>query len=65
MNARIEADMMLIPLFCAMTGYSEKAVRRKIEDGKWIEGIHYTRAPDGHITMSYQAYNAWARGQAA
>jgi hypothetical protein len=63
MNARIEADYMLIPLFCSITGYSEKAVRRKIEDGKWIEGIHYTRAPDGHITMSLKAYYAWAQGK--
>lgn len=26
-----------IPLFCQETGYSEKAVARKIEDGVWVE----------------------------
>ena len=35
-----------IPLFCQETGYSEKAVARKIEDGVWVEGREYVRAPE-------------------
>jgi hypothetical protein len=49
----------LIPVFCAITGYTDKAVRRKIEDGIWIEGRHYRRAPDGHITMNVEEYYKW------
>ncbi|MEM4986304.1 excisionase [Collimonas sp. H4R21] len=49
----------LIPVFCAITGYTDKAVRRKIEDGIWIEGTHYRRAPDGHITMNVEEYYKW------
>lgn len=42
---------VLIPKFCADSGYSEKAVRRKIEDGIWLQNRHYRRAPDGHIMI--------------
>lgn len=63
MNAPvIHLEWMLLPSFCALTGYTEKAVRRKIEDGKWIEGRHYRKAPDGHITMNLQAYYKWVEG---
>jgi len=50
---------VLIPAFAALTGYSEKAVRRKLEDGVWIEGKHYLKAPDGRITMNLQEYYKW------
>lgn len=66
MNALVvNLQYVLIPVFCAMTGYTEKAVRRKIEDGKWLEGKHYRKAPDGHITMNLQEYYKWVEGQAA
>lgn len=55
----VQLRWMLIPVFCELTGYSDKAVRRKIQDGKWIEGKEYRRAPDGHITMDIQAYYRW------
>lgn len=55
----INLRYVLIPVFCTLTGYSDKAVRRKIADGKWIEGRHYRKAPDGHITMNLQAYYRW------
>lgn len=58
----IHVEWVLIPTFCALTGYTDKAVRRKIEGGVWIEGIHYKRAPDGHITMNLQAYYQWVEG---
>jgi hypothetical protein len=64
MNApAIHLQWVLIPIFCALTGYSDKAVRRKIADGKWIEGRHYRKAPDGHITMNLQRYYEWVEGQ--
>lgn len=62
-NAPINVRYVLVPLFCALTGYTDKAVRRKIQEGKWIEGRHYRRAPDGHITMDLEAYYRWVEGQ--
>lgn len=53
-----------IPLFCQETGYSEKAVARKIEDGVWVEGREYVRAPDGRRLIDTEAYEAWARSEA-
>jgi hypothetical protein len=42
-----------------MTGLTEKAIRRKIEDGKWIEGREYRRSPDGGIFISIKGYATW------
>lgn len=50
---------ILIPVFASLTGYSEKAVRRKIEDGVWLSGKHFKKAPDGRITMNLQEYYKW------
>lgn len=50
-----------IPLFCQETGYSEKAVTRKIEDGVWVEGREYVRAPDGRLLIDMDGFNRWAR----
>jgi hypothetical protein len=55
----INLEWVLINVFAAMTGYTDKAVRRKIEDGVWTEGKHYRRAPDGRITMNMQEYYKW------
>lgn len=53
------AKYVKLPLFEALTGYTEKAVRRKIEEGIWIEGRQYVRAPDGHILVSMEGYYQW------
>lgn len=58
----INMQWVLIPVFSNLTGYSEKAVRCKIQEGVWIEGKHYRRAPDGRITMNLPAYNKWVEG---
>jgi len=60
MNAvAIHLEWVLIPVFAGLTGYTDKAVRRKIEDGVWIEGKHYRKAPDGRVTMNLQEYYKW------
>lgn len=56
------AKYVKLPLFEALTGYTEKAVRRKIEEGVWIEGKQYIKAPDGHILVSMEGYYAWVEG---
>lgn len=43
------AKWVTIPLASSCTGYSEKAIRRKIEDGAWHERTYWKRAPDGRI----------------
>jgi hypothetical protein len=55
----VNLQYVLMPVFCALTGYTEKAVRRKLEDGVWIEGKQYRKAPDGRITMNLQEYYKW------
>lgn len=43
-----------IALASVMTGLSEKAIRRKIEDGVWRERIEWRRAPDVHLMVGIQ-----------
>ena len=52
-----------IPLFCQESGYSEKAVARKIEDGVWVEGREYVRAPDGRLLIDMDGFEKWALGE--
>lgn len=54
-----------LSVFCALAGYTEKAVRTKIERGQWLESRHYRKAPDGHIMIDIQAYNQWVEGALA
>lgn len=53
------APYVTISLASAITGLSEKAIRRKIEDGKWVEGREYRRSPDGGIFISIRGYQEW------
>lgn len=52
----------LIRSFCAATGYSEKAVYRKIERGDWVMGREYRKAPDGRILIDYEGVHRWITG---
>ena len=58
-NLSINVEWVLVPVFCTLTGYTEKAVRHKISDGVWIQGRHYKKAPDGRITMNLKEYYKW------
>lgn len=44
----------------AITGYSVKAMERKREEGKWVEGEQWIKAPDGNVLYSIEGYNKWA-----
>ena len=55
------ADSVLLPVAEKATGLTVRAMRRKIEDGIWIEGREYDRAPDGHIYISISGYVSWVR----
>lgn len=52
-------DYVTIQVAAAMTGYSAKAIRRKIESGVWLEGREFRRAPDGHVLISVKGYESW------
>ena len=53
------APYVTIALAAMVTGLTEKAIRRKIEDGKWLEGREYRRSPDGGIFISITGYTSW------
>lgn len=55
----ISITYVRVSKFAELTGYTEKATRRKIEEGIWVEGRHYRRAPDGTIQINLQEYTRW------
>lgn len=50
---------ILISKFCQLTDYTDKAIRRKMEEGTWVAGKHYKKAPDGHVMIDLEGYNKW------
>jgi hypothetical protein len=52
-----------ISVFGEQTGYSADAIDKKIKRGVWREGVHYRRAPDGHILLDWEAYEAWVENR--
>lgn len=57
------ARYVLLPLANAVTGYSVKAMERKIERGDWQEGKVWRRAPDGRIMIDILGYQRWVEGR--
>src|SRR5579862_6645042 len=57
------ARLVTLSVFETVTGYSEKAVRRKIEEGVWLQGHEFIKAPDGRILVDMEGYQRWAFGQ--
>ena len=53
---------VLLPLANLLTGYSVKAMERKIERGDWQEGKVWRRAPDGRILIDVVGYQRWVEG---
>jgi len=44
------------------TGYTVKALRRKIESGVFIEGVIWRKSPDGRIHIHVKNYEKWVEG---
>jgi len=60
------APYVTIGLAASITGLTEKAIRRKIEEGKWLEGREFQRAPDGGVYVSIRGFQQWVeRGRRA
>jgi hypothetical protein len=59
------APYVTVKVAANMTGFTEKAIRRKIQDGVWLEGREYRKSPDGRILISVKGYTSWVeQGQA-
>lgn len=58
----LPARYVLLQLATALTGYSVKAMERKIERGDWQEGKQWKRAPDGRIMIDLTGYQKWVEG---
>jgi len=56
------ADSVTVAKAAAMTGFSQNAIRRKIERGDWLEGYEYHRSPTGAVTVFLPGYARWAKG---
>jgi len=54
-----------LKLFAEQSGYTEKAIRRKIEEGIWVQNREYRRAPDGSLVIDVEGYNRWVEGSQA
>jgi len=53
---------VLLNLATQLTGYTVKAMQRKIERGEWTEGKVWVRAPDGRILISISGFEKWVEG---
>lgn len=59
------APYVTIELAAAITGYSVKAINRKREDGVWLEGREWIKAPDGRILIIIKGFTKWVEAAAA
>jgi hypothetical protein len=56
------ARYVLLCLAERITGYTVKAMERKIERGDWVEGKVWVRAPDGRVLIDMVGYHKWVEG---
>jgi hypothetical protein len=49
--------------FSEESGYTEKAIYNKVNDGTWLENMVWKRAPDGRVLIDKEGYERWARGE--
>jgi hypothetical protein len=57
------ARYVLLPLANHLTGYTVKAMERKIERGDWQEGKVWRRAPDGRVCIDLKGFEQWVEGR--
>lgn len=59
----IQPSFVTVQRASELTGYTQKAIRRKIEEGIWREGVMWLKAPDGRILIDMEAYQKWVKGE--
>jgi hypothetical protein len=42
-----------------LSGYTEGALRKKVHDAIFVEGIHFVKSPDGRIHFILKEFNKW------
>ncbi len=60
--AVVAAETVREGLAAVMLGMSGGAIRAARRDGRWAEGVHWHRAPDGTIWIDIPAVQDWIRG---
>lgn len=64
-SVALPANYVTVRHASRLTGLTEKAIRRKIESGKWIEGREFFRSADGGVFISMKGFEKWVeRGRA-
>lgn len=58
----MKIKFLTIKKFAELTGYSEDAIRSKINRGDWLEGLVWKRAPDNRILINPDGYHQWVEG---
>jgi hypothetical protein len=53
------ARYVTVKLAARMTGLTEKAIRRRIESGHWLEGREWRRDPLGGINIDTRGIEKW------
>lgn len=61
MEATLLIESVRIPRFAEISGYTEKAVERKIESGVWMEGYEWHLTPAGERTIYIPGYQRWVK----
>lgn len=55
-------NLVTIKYFSEVTGMTEKSIRSRISDGKWLKGKHYfTRGRRNYI--DFNAVMEWIKGE--
>lgn len=57
-------EVALIPAAAIALGTSQKAIRRRIEEGTWLEGHEYHRR-EGRVWIDLRGVAEWVRGRRA
>ena len=58
-------NWVLINKLSEITGLSNQAIYAYIKKGKWREGVHFKKAPNGRLFFSLKAIEQWIEGKAA
>jgi hypothetical protein len=53
---------VLLTKFAEETGYTEAAVRQKIQRGDFVKGVHWRHSPDKRVQINLEAYEQWVLG---
>lgn len=55
----VPCKWVLGKLASLMTGHSENALRKKVQDGIWLKGVHYTKGADGKLYYNWAEIDNW------